>query len=61
MSLRMAFTRVPTLEILLVLLVQVLFAVGAMWLAGRAFELGMLQFNKKVSLFKLFKKEAGDA
>jgi len=61
MSLRMAFTRVPTLEILLVLLVQVLFAVGAMWLAGRAFELGMLQFNRKVSLFKLFKKEAGDA
>jgi len=61
MSLRMAFTRVPTLEILLVLVVQVLFAGGAMWLAGRAFELGMLQFNKKISLFKLFKKEAGDA
>lgn len=43
----MAFTHVPTLEILLVLVVQVLFAIGAMWLAGRAFELGMLQFNKK--------------
>ena len=57
----MAFTRVPTFEIVLVLLVQVLYAIGAIWLAGRAFKLGMLQFNKKVSLFKLFKKEAGDA
>ena len=61
MSLRMAFTNVSTLEILLVLLVQILFALGAMSLAGRAFKLGMLQFSKKVSLFKLFKKEAGDA
>lgn len=61
MSMRMAFTRVPTFEIVLVLLVQVLYAIGAIWLAGRAFKLGMLQFNKKVSLFKLFKKEAGDA
>ena len=61
MSLRMAFTRVSTLEILLVLVVQIVFAIGAMWLAGRAFKLGMLQFSKKISLFKLFKKEAGDA
>jgi len=57
----MAFTHVPTLEIVLVLIVQILFAGGAIWLAGRAFKLGMLQFNKKISLFQLFKKEAGDA
>lgn len=61
MGLRMAFTHVPTLEIVLVLIVQILFAGGAIWLAGRAFKLGMLQFNKKISLFKLLKKEAGDA
>ncbi len=56
MSLRMAFTHVPTLEILLVLVVQVLFAIGAMWLAGRAFELGMLQFNKKSFAFQIVQK-----
>ena len=61
MGLRMAFTHVPTLEIVLVLIVQILFAGGAIWLAGRAFKLGMLQFNTKISLFQLFKKEAGDA
>jgi ABC-2 type transport system permease protein len=61
MGLRMAFTRVATWEILLVLTVQIIIAVLTIWLAGKAFKVGMLQFTEKVSLFSLLKKEARDA
>lgn len=61
MGLRMAFTKVATWEILLVLAVQVVFAGLMLWLAGKAFKVGMLQFEKKVSLISLLKKEARNA
>ena len=61
MGLRMAFTKVATWEILLVLAVQVVIAGLTLWLAGKAFKVGMLQFEKKVSLISLLKKEARNA
>lgn len=61
MGLRMAFTRVAVWEILLDLVVQIALAGIALWLAGKAFRVGMLQFSKKVSLISLLKKEAENA
>ena len=61
MGLRMAFTKVAAWEILLVLVVQIALAIVAVWLAGKAFRVGMLQFSKKVSLISLLKKEAENA
>jgi ABC-2 type transport system permease protein len=31
-------------------------AAGSIWLAGRAFRIGMLRYGKKVSLKELFKR-----
>jgi hypothetical protein len=34
------------------------FGIGTIWLAGKAFRLGMLSYEQKVPLKKLFLKEA---
>ncbi len=58
MSLRMAFGKVPTAEIILVFVIIVAFAVLSVWLAGKAFRMGMLQYSKRIPLRQLFQKEA---
>jgi hypothetical protein len=35
-----------------------LFSVLTVWLAGKAFRMGMLQYSKRVRLSQIFKKEA---
>lgn len=47
---RVAFANVPTWQIILTVLLLVLFAIASLWLAGRAFRLGMLRYGKKLSL-----------
>lgn len=47
---RVAFANVPAWQIILTVLLLVLFAVVSLWLAGRAFRLGMLRYGKKLSL-----------
>ena len=59
MSSRIAITNVPTWEIILVFVIMILFCLLTIWLAGRAFRRGMLQYSKRVSLSQLFTKEAG--
>lgn len=54
--LRMAFTTLPTWEITLNILILVIVAVFTVWLAGRAFRMGMLQYGKKITLKELFGK-----
>jgi ABC-2 type transport system permease protein len=54
---RMAFTTVPTWQITLNILILVAFAIFSVWLAGRAFRLGMLQYGKKIGFRDLFKKQ----
>jgi ABC-2 type transport system permease protein len=53
---RMAFTTLPTWQITLNVLVLVIIAAFSVWLAGRAFRLGMLQYGKRVSFKDLFGK-----
>jgi len=58
LSLRMAFTPIPFWEYTLNLAFLVAFAVFTVWLAGRAFRIGLLQYGKRISLSQLFRKEA---
>lgn len=58
LSLRMAFTPIPLWEYALNLTFLVAFAIFTIWLAGRAFRIGLLQYGKRISLSQLFRKEA---
>lgn len=53
---RMTFTSLPAWQIALNVLVLVLVAGFSVWLAGRAFRLGMLQYGKRLSFKDLFGK-----
>lgn len=53
---RMAFTSLPTWEIILNIAVLVLFSVLAILFAARAFRLGMLQYGKKLSFKDVLRK-----
>ena len=46
---RMAFSSVPTWQIVLSVGLLILSAAGSLWLAGRIFRVGMLQYGKRMS------------
>jgi ABC-2 type transport system permease protein len=56
LPLRTVFTTVPTWQIALSLVLLVLCAAGAVWLAGRAFRIGMLRYGKRLSLKEIFRR-----
>lgn len=53
---RMAYTTLPVWEIILIILIMTAFAILAVWFAGRAFRMGMLQYGKRLTLKDLFGK-----
>ncbi|MFW5713738.1 MAG: ABC transporter permease [Brevefilum sp.] len=53
---RMAFTVVPIWQIVTSVALLVLFAVLAIWFAGRAFRMGMLRYGKKLQITEIFGK-----
>lgn len=53
-TMRTGFTQVPAWQLALNILVLVAAAVFAVWLAGRAFRLGMLSYGKRLKLRDLF-------
>jgi ABC-2 type transport system permease protein len=53
--LRNIFASVPLWQIAAAFALQVLYAVMALWLAGRAFRLGMLQYGQRLHWRKLLK------
>lgn len=53
---RMAFTSLPVWQLTLNILILVVFAVASVWLAGRAFRMGMLEYGKKLSFKDLLRK-----
>jgi ABC-2 type transport system permease protein len=61
MLMRDGFTILPAWQIGLAALVQVLGALGAIWLAGRAFRLGMLRYGKRLKLGEIFHRQPGGA
>jgi ABC-2 type transport system permease protein len=56
LPLRAAFTTIPVWQIALTISLLFILAFAALWLAGRAFRMGMLRYGKKLSLKELFKK-----
>jgi ABC-2 type transport system permease protein len=62
LSLRVTFEQVPLWQAAVSVALLALSAWGAVWLAGRAFRLGMLRYGKRVDLRELFgrpKRAAG--
>lgn len=57
LPIRAAYTSVPTWQIALTLSLLVLCAVGALWLAGKVFRIGMLQYGKRLKLKDIFQKQ----
>ena len=55
-GMRNLFTIVPIWQVLVSVLVQIVFALGALWLAIRAFRLGMLRYGQRLMWGKLFRK-----
>ena len=55
LSIRMAFTRVPIWQLSLAIGVVTLAALGSVWVAGRAFRIGMLRYGKRLSLVQILK------
>lgn len=47
---RSAFTTIPIWQVGLSITLLIISAIGALWLAGQVFRLGMLRYGKKVSL-----------
>lgn len=49
LSMRLAFSQVPTWQIVVSAVLMTLCAGGAVWLAGRAFRLGMLRYGQRLN------------
>jgi ABC-2 type transport system permease protein len=54
---RDGMTILPAWQIALSAVIQVLSAIGAIWLAGRAFRLGMLRYGKRLKWREVFAKQ----
>lgn len=58
MPLRAVFTTVPPWQIILTIVILDLCAAFMIWLSGRIFRIGMLQYGKRVSLKQIFNRRA---
>ena len=56
LSLRAAFTEVPIWQVALSISLLIVCTAGAVWLAGKAFRLGMLRYGKRLSFKEIFRK-----
>jgi ABC-2 type transport system permease protein len=54
MAIRNIFIEVPTWQILAALAIAILSAVGAIWLAGKAFRMSMLRYGQRLKLVEIF-------
>jgi ABC-2 type transport system permease protein len=56
--LRSGFTQVPTGQLIFNLVELWVFAIIAMWIATRAFRIGMLSYGKRISIKQVFRRAA---
>lgn len=54
LPMRAAFSNIPAWQIVITISLLILFAIAALWFAGRAFRMGMLRYGKKLSLKEIF-------
>lgn len=62
--LRLGFTVIPTWQLVVSVILLVLSAIGSLWLAGRAFRMGMLMYGQKLPwrrVLGLERKQRGEA
>ena len=60
LPLRATFTTIPTWQIILSVSLLIISAITAVWLAGKAFQTGMLRYGKRVRIKEIFRtKKAG--
>jgi ABC-2 type transport system permease protein len=60
MLMRDGMTILPAWQIALSAVIQVLSAIGAIWLAGRAFRLGMLRYGQRLKWREVFARQGAD-
>lgn len=53
-AMRVGFTNIPTWQVITSIVILVLSAVGSIWLAGRAFRLGMLRYGQRLHWKEIF-------
>jgi len=53
-TIRMSFTTIPAWQLIASVIILVLSAIGAVWLAGRAFRLGMLRYGQRIHWKEVF-------
>ena len=56
-ALRIGFTTIPTWQVIVSVTILVLSAIGAVWLAGRAFRLGMLRYGQRLRWEEIFSRQ----
>jgi ABC-2 type transport system permease protein len=56
-AIRMGFTTIPAWQYITSLVLLLISAVGAVWLAGRAFRLGMLRYGQRVHWKEIFSQQ----
>jgi ABC-2 type transport system permease protein len=59
LTMRAGFTYIPPWQLGFNLFILFLFALGSLWLAGRAFHLGLLRYGQRVSWRELFGRQPG--
>jgi len=57
LPLRVAFTNVPLWQTLLTISLLIIIAIFSLWLAGKAFRLGMLRYGKRLSFKEIFQNK----
>jgi ABC-2 type transport system permease protein len=58
-AIRLGFSSIPTWQLITSILLLVLSAIGAVWLAGRAFRLGMLRYGQRLRWKEIFSPQQG--
>ena len=53
---RAGLTEIPIWQIVAISIIMVLSAAGSLWLAGRAFRLGMLRYGQRLRLVEIFRR-----
>ncbi len=56
-AMRIGFTAIPTFQLVTSVTILVLSAIGAVWLAGRAFRLGMLRYGQRLRWKEIFSRQ----
>ncbi|MBN2256819.1 MAG: ABC transporter permease [Anaerolineaceae bacterium] len=58
LTMRAGFTQIPTWQLAINIVELFILAFLSLWLAGKAFRMGMLNYGKRLSLTKLFSRES---